>query len=82
MALDKLKKELVAYIENTNDEELLSLVKEDLVFYGKTKGRDITDQLSETQLNDLRALSEEDWQKDSMTIDEFNEATKKWRTKL
>ena len=60
MALDKLKKELVAYIENTNDEELLSLVKEDLVFYGKTKSRDITYQLSETQLNDLMALSEEE----------------------
>jgi len=37
MSKDKLKKELLSYIENIDDEETLSLLKEDMVFYGKVK---------------------------------------------
>lgn len=81
MQIDKLKKELVNYIENSNDEEFLSLVKEDLVFYGKVKDKDIIDDLNEVQKNELKKLSEEDDLKETITLDEFNEATKKWRTK-
>ena len=35
MPLKELKEELVSYIENTNDAELLALLKEDFMFYGK-----------------------------------------------
>jgi hypothetical protein len=72
MSAKDLKKELVAYIESTNDEELLSLLKEDFVFYGKVNDADITDDLSNEQLKELKALSEED---------EFKKATQQWRTK-
>ena len=81
MSLSELKKELVSYIQNSNDEEILSLLKEDLVFYGKIKDADITDDLTEDQLKELRALSKEDEQKDTMTLDEFKQATSQWRTK-
>ncbi len=81
MSANELKKELFSYIENTNDEELLSLLKEDLVFYGKVKDTDITDGLSTAQLNELEALAEEDESKDTQTLDEFKNATEKWRTK-
>lgn len=76
-----LKKELLDYIKNTNDEELLSLMKEDFVFYGKVKDADIADSLNEKQILELRALSEEDEMKDTMTLDEFKQATQQWRTK-
>ena len=33
MSTKDLKKELVAHLENTDDMELLSLIKEDFVFY-------------------------------------------------
>jgi hypothetical protein len=81
MYSDKLKKELLSYIENTNDEELLYLLKEDFMFYGKVKNADITDGLSDTQLQELKALAEEDETKDSHTLSEFKKATEKWRTK-
>ena len=81
MPANDLKKELVAYIENTNDLELLSLLKEDFVFYGKVKDADITDNLSDEQLKELKALSEEDEITDTHTLDEFKKATQKWRTK-
>jgi hypothetical protein len=62
---------LLSYIENTDDEELLSLLKEDIVFYGKGKGADITDDLTEEQLKELKALSEEDEMKDTDSLEEF-----------
>lgn len=81
MSANDLKKELVAYIENTNDEELLSLLKEDFLFYGKVKDADITDDLSDEQLKELQALSEEDEVKDIHTLEEFKKLTQQWRTK-
>ncbi|MEP7255059.1 MAG: hypothetical protein ABI666_04740 [Ferruginibacter sp.] len=81
MPVNDLKKELVSYIENTNDEELLSLLKEDFVFYGKVKDADITDNLTEVQLQELNDLAAEDDLKDTQTLDEFKKATDKWRTK-
>ena len=81
MPADNLKKELMALIENTNDEELLSLLKEDLVFYGKVENTDIADSLNAEQLKELTALSEEDEAKDTDTLDEFKKATRQWRTK-
>jgi hypothetical protein len=81
MPLDKLKKELVSYIEKSNDEEFLSIVKEDFVFYGKVKGKDITDNLTESQFKELKQLSEEEATKETITLGAFNKATKRWRTK-
>jgi hypothetical protein len=80
MSVNNLKKELVACIENTNDEQLLLLLKEDIVFYGKVKDVDITDYLSDEQLKDLKALSEEDKLKNTETLDEFKKVTRQWRT--
>lgn len=57
MSANELKKELVSYIQNTNDEQLLSLLKEDFFCYGKVKDTDITDDLNEDQLEDLRTLA-------------------------
>ena len=81
MGLNDLKKELVSYIESSTDEEVLSLLKEDLIFYGKIKDVDITDGLTEGQLSELTSLSQEEAFKDTMTHEEFKLATQQWRTK-
>ncbi|HTH32594.1 MAG TPA: hypothetical protein VL946_14690 [Lacibacter sp.] len=81
MNADKLKKELVALIENTDDEELLSLLKEDFVFYSKIQSSDITDQLNNEQLSELKELAEEDPDKDTESLEEFKKNTDKWRLK-
>lgn len=81
MPVNDLKKELVTFIENTNDEELLHLLKEDFMFYGKINDTDITDDLSEDQLKELKELAEEEDTKDTDTLDEFKRATDKWRIK-
>lgn len=81
MKAGDLKKELVALIEGTNDEELLSLLKEDFIFYGKSLSTDITDNLSKEQMEDLKRLAEEDELKDTHNHDAFIKATDKWRLK-
>ena len=81
MPIDKLKKELTRLIDETNDEELLSLVKEDMFFYKTSKDSDITDNLSEEQLKELEKLASEPDEKNTITLDEFNKATGQWRTK-
>ena len=81
MAVNDLKKELVSFIQNTNDEELLSLLKEDFVFYGKVKDCDIIDDLHPNQLQELKELAAQDGIKDTQTLSEFKTATVKWRTK-
>ena len=42
---------------------------------------DSTDGLSEKQLKELKALSEEDEIKNTDSLDEFKKTTDKWRTK-
>jgi hypothetical protein len=81
MKTDDLKKELMALIEGTNDEELLSLLKEDLVFYGKPSSTDITDQLNKEQLTELKNIADEDDLKETHTLEEFKKETEKWRLK-
>ena len=77
----ELKKELLALIEGTNDEELLYLLKEDFVFYGNLKNKDINEQLTASQLQELEKLASENEQKDTVTLDEFKKATEQWRLK-
>ena len=81
MAIDKLKKELTKLIDETNDEDLLSMVKEDIAYYKTSKDVDITEDLSAEQLKELEELATEPGEKDTMTLNEFNKATDKWRTK-
>ena len=81
MPIDKLKKELTRLIDETNDEKLLSMVKEDMAFYKTTKDRDVTDNLSAKQIRELEELAAEPDEKDTITLDEYNKATDKWRTK-
>lgn len=81
MAIDKLKKELTKLIDETNDEDLLSMVKEDITFYKTTEDADVTDGLSVEQLKELEQLANEPVEKDLTSLNEFNKATDKWRTK-
>jgi hypothetical protein len=81
MSANNLKQELISYIESIEDEELLSLLKEDILFYKRKDNADIIDDLSEEQLQELKTLIEEDDLKDTQTLEDFKKATDKWRIK-
>ena len=84
MSKENLKKELHKLIDDTEDEELLSMVKEDLVAY-QTKANKNFDDLSDLSPEDrqeLKELAEEDPGKDTITFEELKKEMNEWVSKL
>jgi uncharacterized protein YdiU (UPF0061 family) len=84
MSTEKLKKELHALIDNTEDEELLNMVKEDIVAYqteSKKEFDDLSD-LSPEDRQELEELATEDIDKDTITEEEFTQHIQQWRSRL
>ncbi|MEP7239149.1 MAG: hypothetical protein ABI685_14815 [Ferruginibacter sp.] len=84
MSKENLKKELHELIDNMEDEELLSIVKEDIVAY-QTKAKENFDDLSDLTPEDrqeLKELAEEDPEKDTITFDELKKEMNEWVSKL
>jgi hypothetical protein len=81
---EKLKKELHALIDNTEDEELLNMVKEDIVAYqteSKKEFDDLSD-LSPEDRQELEELATEDPDKDTITFEELKKEMNEWVSKL
>jgi competence protein ComGC len=81
---EKLKKELHTLIDNTEDEELLNMVKEDIVAY-QTESKKEFDDLSDLSPEDRQELEEqaaEDIDKDTITEEEFTQHIQQWRSRL
>ena len=81
---EKLKKELHTLIDNTEDEELLNMVKEDIIAY-QTESRKEFDDLSDLSPEDRQELEElatEDPMKDTISYEEFLKNIDEWRSKL
>jgi len=84
MGKEELKKELHQLIDNTEDEELLSMVKEDIVTY-QTKTKENFDDLSDLSPEDraeLEELATEDPDKDSISFEDYKKNMDEWLTKL
>jgi hypothetical protein len=81
---EKLKKELHALIDNTEDEELLNMVKEDIIAYqteSKKEFDDLSD-LTPEQRADLEESINEDPEKDTISQEEFNAHIESWKKRL
>ena len=82
MSTENLKKELHTLMENTEDEELLSMVKEELVAYQtKEKEFDINE-LSPEDRAELEEQDTEDPMKDTISHEEFIQNIEEWRSEL
>lgn len=86
---EKLKKELHALIDNTEDEELLNMVKEDIIAYQTESkkdpiamGFDDLSDLSPEDRQELEELATEDIDKDTITEEEFTQHIQQWRSRL
>jgi hypothetical protein len=89
MSNEKLKKELHKLIDNTEDEELLNMVKEDIIAYQTESKKDPVDigfdDLSDLSPEDRQELEEqaaEDPDKDTITYEELKKEMNEWVTKL
>ena len=84
MSRKKLKKELHSLIDNTEDEELLNMVKEDIIAY-QTESKKNFDDLSDLSPEDRQELEElaaEDPLKDTVSFEEYQKQMKEWRSRL
>ncbi|MEP7254889.1 MAG: hypothetical protein ABI666_03885 [Ferruginibacter sp.] len=83
MSKENLKKEIHKLIDNTEDEDLLNMVKEDLVTYsvGSKKIDDLSD-LSPEDRAELEEQFNEDPMKDTISFEEFKAEMKEWLSKL
>ena len=83
MSKEKLKKELHELIDNMENEQLLNMVKEDIVAYQKTETAfdDLSD-LTPAERVELKELANEDPDKDVVSEEEFYNYIDAWRKKL
>jgi hypothetical protein len=83
MGTENLKKELHDLIDNTEDEEILSMVKEELVAYqtGEKEFDDLSD-LSPEDKAELKEQANEDPFKDTISFEEHKKEMKEWLSKL
>lgn len=86
---EKLKKELHALIDNTEDEELLNMVKEDIIAYQTESkkdpiaiGFDDLSDLSPEDRQELEELAAEDPMKDTVSFEEYQKHMQEWRSRL
>ena len=84
MSKEKLKKELHNLIDNTEDETILSMVKEDIIAYQKDAEKDFDDlsDLSPEERKELEELATEDPLKDTVSFEEYKTQMKEWLSRL
>lgn len=76
-----LKEELITKISATNDENLLLLLKTDYDYFSHKNNRDVTDELSQEDKDELINLVREPFGKDTISQRELDEAISQWSKK-
>jgi len=78
--MPSLKEQVLQMVSSIEDSQLLQLVKADIEYFGD-KTTDILDELYYADKEELLSLANEPDEKDTITEEEFKEATARWRTK-
>ena len=83
MSKQDLKNELHKLIDDTEDELVLNMLKEDLVAYTKdATGFDDLSDLSPEDRAELEELANEDPEKDTISLEEFKNNIAEWHSQL
>jgi len=78
---NNIKQDLINKISTTEDENLLLLLKTDYEYFTQENGKDVTDQLSEEDKQELINLVNEPFGYEAISQQELDEAIRQWRTK-
>ena len=83
MSIKDIKKELHSLIDNTDDEQVLNVVKEELVAYqtGEKQFDDLSD-LSDEDRAELEEQINEDPMKDTVSFEEYQKTMQEWLSRL
>ena len=78
--MPSLSEQVIQIVAAIEDPQLFELVKADIEYFGN-KSTDILHKLYCTDKEELLRLANEPDEKDTITEEEFKEATARWRTK-
>jgi len=79
--INNIKQDLINKISSTEDENLLLLLKADFEYFTQNEGKDVTDELSKEDKEELINLVNEPFGYETISQQEFDDAISKWRTK-
>ena len=79
--INNIKQDLINKITFTKDENLLLLLKTDYEYFTQNEGKDVTDELSKEDKQELINLVNEPFGYETISQQEFDEAIRQWRTK-
>lgn len=78
---NNIKQDLINKISSTEDENLLLLLKTDYEYFTQNEGKEVADELSDEDKQELINLVNEPFGYETISQQELNEAISKWRTK-
>ena len=81
MSLNTRRTNLIQQIIDINDEQTIEMLEDTLSFHLNTKNKDISDDLSKNDFEELDSLIKEPAEKDIITEEEFNKLFARWGTK-
>ncbi len=78
---NNIKQDLINKLSSTEDEKLLLLLKTDYKYFTQNDGKDVTDELSEEDKQELTNLVNEPFGYETISQQDLDDAISKWRTK-
>ena len=81
MGLIERRTHIMEQINSINDEQTLEMLEETIEYYTHTDHKDITDELSPKQLQELNSRMQEPAEKDTISEEEFRKIFARWGTK-
>lgn len=79
--VNEIKQDLINKISNTNDENLLLLLKADYEYFAEDAKQDVTDDLFADDRAELINLVNEPFGYETISQQQLDEAIRQWRTK-
>jgi len=81
MTVQQRQEKLIKQISALKDDEVLTMLEQELSFFTRNKGKDIVDGLNVYQLKELIDMVNEPSEQDVVNEDSYRYATSKWRSK-
>lgn len=79
MTVQQRQEKLIKQISALKDDEVLTMLEQELSFFTRNKGKDIVDGLNVYQLKELIDMVNEPSEQDVVNEDSYMNATSKWR---
>jgi len=81
MSIEERKARLVSIILNTQEDELIEMLEEDVIQYQQQDTKDAADDLSPEELAELKELMEDENPDNYISLEDFRKEIAQWRSR-